>query len=272
MTGKSILDGVYLAIDRWLNIDDIGQSPHHRHRSAWQQLDGKSMGSMDGFQLITELLGIIERNWQDTRTGYGKLPSVENWRLDSLPEISKENKSPEVTLERAIVTLSPADWANQVPTSSGLCGPTQDKRRAIDLVYKNGFKEYTFFELKIASDTPLFATMEILIYGILYIFTRQHMNELGYDNGEKVLLQAQTIHLRTLAPKKYYGEVDLTWLEKAINAGLTKYLSGQAGMPLKMDFGFIAIADEFEWRHDKSELPKIMAQVCKSAKNRDRFN
>ncbi len=264
MAEKSILDGVYSAIDRWLNIDDIGQAPHHQHRLAWQQVDGKPMGSMDGYQLITELLGVIERNWQDARKGYGKMPSDENWRLVPLPEISKENKSPEVMLERAMVALSPADWANQVPTSSGLCGSTRDKRRAIDLVYKNGIKEYTFFELKIASDTPLFATMEILIYGILYIFTRQHIDELGYDNGEKVLLQAQTIHLRTLAPKKYYGEVDLTWLEKAINAGLARYLYERTEMPLKIDFGFIPFADEFEWPHNKSELPKIMVQVCKA--------
>jgi len=264
MAEKSILDGVYLAIDRWLNIDGIGQPPHHRHRLAWQQIGGKPMGSIDGYQLITELLGIIERNWLDARTGYGKDPSTENWRLVPLPEISKKNTSLEVTLERAMVDLSPADWANQVPTSSGLCGSTQDKRRAIDLVYKNGLKEYTFFELKIASDTPLFAAMEILIYGILYMFTRQHIDELGYDNGEKVLLQAQTIHLRTLAPRKYYRKVDLTWLDKAINAGLTKYLSEQTEIPLKMDFGFITITDEFEWPHNKSELPKIMAQVCKA--------
>jgi hypothetical protein len=150
------------------------------------------------------------------------------------------------------------------PASSGLCGSTQDKRRAIDLVYKNGFKEYTLFELKIASDTPLFAAMEILIYGILYIFTRQHIDELGYDNGEKVLLGAQTIHLRTLAPRKYYGGVDLTWLDEVINAGLTKYLSEQTEMSLKMDFGFVTIPDEFEWPHNKSELPKIMSRLCKA--------
>ena len=264
MAEKSILDGVYLAIDRWLNIGDIGQAPHHRHRLAWQQVGNKPMSSTDGYQLITELMGIIERNWQDARMEYGKEPSAENWRLDPLPGISKKNSSPEVTLERAMVALSPTDWANQVPTSSGLCGSTKDKRRAIDLVYKNGLREYTFFELKIVSDTPLFATMEILIYGILYIFTRQHMKELGYDKGDKVLLQAQTIHLRTLAPKKYYGEVDITWLKKAINAGLIKYLSEQTKISLNIDFGFTTITDEFEWPQNKSELPKMMAQVCKA--------
>jgi len=89
MAGRSILAGVYLAIDRWLHIDDIGQPPHHRHRLAWQQIGGKPMGSIDGYQLITELMGIIKRNWQDARTGYGKEPSAENWRLDPLPEISE---------------------------------------------------------------------------------------------------------------------------------------------------------------------------------------
>ena len=262
MAGQSILDGVYLVIDRWLNIDDIGQAPHHRHRSAWQRVNGRPMGSMDGYQLITELLEVIERNWRDARMDYGKMPSTENWRLVPLSRISNKNTSPEVTLERAMVALSPEVWANQIPTSSGLCGGSQDKRRAIDLVYKNGINEYTFFELKIDSDTPLFAAMEILIYGILYIFTRQHIEALGYDNGEKKLLQAQTIHLRTLAPKTFYGDVDLTWLDKAINAGLAKYLREQIAIPLQMDFGFITITDEFKWPRNKSELPKIMERVC----------
>jgi hypothetical protein len=52
MAGKSILDGVYLAIDRWLNIDDIGQPPHHRHRLAWQKVGDKPRGSTDGYQLM----------------------------------------------------------------------------------------------------------------------------------------------------------------------------------------------------------------------------
>jgi len=53
-------------------------------------------------------------------------------------------------------------------------------------------------------------------------------------------------------------------LDKAINVGLSKYLSEQTEMSLKMDFGFVTIPDEFEWPYNKPELTKIMAQVCKA--------
>ncbi len=262
MTEKSILDGVYPVIDRWLGIEDIGQSPHHRHRSAWLQVSEAPAGSSDGYQLITELMVIIEKNWRDAKVGYGKTPSAENWRFVPRTETSHKNNSPEVTLERAIAKLAPDDWANQVPTSSGLCGSTQDKRRAIDLVLRNHPDEFTFIELKINSDTPLFAAMEILIYGILYVFSRQNIDELGYSNGVKELLQAQIIHLRTLAPKKFYGDGGLDWLEKTINDGLSQYLFEQSAISIQMDFGFVPFPDGFEWPRDKSKLPMIMDRVC----------
>jgi len=58
--------------------------------------------------------------------------------------------------------------------------------------------------------------------------------------------------------------VDLAWLDKAINVGLTKYMFEQTEMSLKMDFGFVTIPDELEWPHNKSELPKIMTRLCKA--------
>ena len=65
-----------------------------------------------------------------------------------------DNTSPEVMLERSIVRAASDNWANQVPTSSGLIGPHADKVRNIDLVQRLDENHFSFIELKVASNNP----------------------------------------------------------------------------------------------------------------------
>ena len=94
---------------------------------------------------------------------------------------------------------------------------------------------YELIELKTddGGGTPLFAAMEILQYGVLYIFSRENAQKLGYEGVE--LLKAKGIHLRVLAPADYYAPYNLSWLEKSIDRGLTSFLSK---FNFKMDFKF----------------------------------
>ena len=94
---------------------------------------------------------------------------------------------------------------------------------------------YELIELKTddGGGTPLFAAMEILQYGVLYIFSREKFQELGYHGIE--LLNAKGIHLRVLAPADYYAPYNLSWLEKSINKGLASFLTK---FNFKMDFKF----------------------------------
>ncbi|MFQ5932670.1 MAG: hypothetical protein ACE5MM_09690, partial [Nitrospiraceae bacterium] len=183
---------------------------------------------------------------------YGKPPSKENWRFAGRTDIARSNPSEEVTLERAIIRLSNRDWANQVPTASGLVGPTSDKRRCLDLVHRLDDRAWEFIELKIGSDTPLYAAMEILTYGLLYLFSRHHRDEFQYDDW-KELLQASLIHLKVLAPSKYYSpngtgtHYHLKWLEDLLNDGLRRFLDESPRLSLQMPFQFEAFPPDFEW-------------------------
>jgi len=236
----SILNGVDAIFDRWLAVPPKGRPPHYYHRSAALALSGTPQIVRNPLILITEVLDRIERNWQVSQATYGKPASRQNWRFERRLNIAEANDSPEVQLERALAAALGDDWANQVPTASGLTGPHTDRHRHIDLVHRSAPGVYTFYELKVASDTPLYAAMELLVRGLLYIFTRQHLTALGYDPSSKELLRAQAIHLRVLAPAIYYAGLDFSWLVTSLTAGLTQYLAAMPNLALTMDLAFAA--------------------------------
>ena len=155
--------------------------------------------------------------------------------------LADQNKSPEVCLERAIVrtmkTLEPKrlSWVNQVPIASGLVNATADRSRKIDLVHILGGGTFEFIELKVRSDTPLFAAMEILKYGLVYAFCRYAGRVQQSIFKDPELREAKRINLRVLAPAAYYENYDLSWLEVSLNEGLAAFCVAQR---LKCDLHF----------------------------------
>ncbi len=253
--GNGILDGVNDLIDSRLCLKDIGNAPHHIHKTSCLRLSDMPMAKLDSAALIAEIYEKIGENWDSSN--YHQR-SGEIWRLEKQTRISDGNDSPEVSLERAIVNIpveiwpDAKGWFNQVPVATGLTSPTADRKRAIDLVHKTGSKAYEFIELKIASDTPLYAAMEILKYGVLYIFFRYDVRASKLVDKESELMQAETIHLQVLAPKEYYEGCDLAWLETSINHGLANFLRLK-NLPGEVDFKFEAFSLNFsrsraEWR------------------------
>jgi hypothetical protein len=198
--------------------------------------------------LIEAMYEKIEGKWRNS-----KYRSKENWRLEKQLPIgnTKQDERREVSLERAIVNIpkevwpDAANWFNQVPVASGLVDPDADRRRSIDLVHKCSDKDraYEFIELKVASNTPLYAAMEILKYGLLYIFARKHP-ELFNDGLE--LLQAKRIELKVLAPHDYYKVSDFALLqamEERMNEGLKHFLKQMTPFGLdEMKFSFEQIS------------------------------
>lgn len=236
----SILDGVDTIFDRWLAVPPKGRPPHYYHRSAALALSEAPLAVRDPLILIAEVLNAIERNWMASQATYGKPASGQNWRFERRLEIAESNDSPEVQLERALAAALGDDWANQVPTASGLTGPHNDRHRHIDLVHRSAPGVYMFYELKVASNTPLYAAMEVLVRGLLYIFTREHLAALGYEPSSKELLRAQAIHLRVLAPATFYAGFDFSWLATSLTTGLTQYLAPKLDLALTMDLAFKA--------------------------------
>jgi hypothetical protein len=100
----------------------------------------------------------------------------------------------------------------------------------------------------------LFAALEILEYGALYVFSRVEAKALGYEPGFSDLLEAQRIRLRVLAPRSFYEfktrggrrPYQLDWLGRTLQSA-TRHLAQRIGGGFHMDFGFDVFPDDFTW-------------------------
>jgi len=242
----SICDGIDEIIDEQFKevIANVGKKPpHYKRTKSCQLLTISSRPShFNADKLINNMLLCVKRNWLMSQQLSNRRPSKENWRFKKMPKKSEKNKSPEKVLEKKIAEFTSNDWVNQVPTASGLINENKDKKRSIDLVYKHREYEYELIELKVESNTPLSAAMEVLQYAILYMFSRHHYTE--SEQKAKKLLNAKKIHLTVLAPHKYYDECNLEWLEQALNDSLRRFMETQP-FKLEMDFHFKAFPQDF---------------------------
>lgn len=110
----------------------------------------------------------------------------------------------EVKLERDIVERGgSATWSFQMSTMSGLFERGTHQRRAIDLVHRMSPDEFAFIELKIKSNSPVFAAFEILGYGLAYCHARQHP-DVHSSASKHDVLRARRIRLVVLAPSEWY--------------------------------------------------------------------
>ena len=267
---ESILKWVGPIIDEALGLTScgIGKRPHYKHKTSCRKLSVLLPPAFDAIALIEKIYAQVESNWKE---GVNHKPSRKNWRFEPRMHIDENNTDPEIKLERAIVSTQPqphANWANQTPTSSGFVGPQADKHRNIDLIHRCGDGAYEFIELKVNSDTPLYAAMEILQYAVLYIFYRENEQKMkGGSAKQDLLREATVIHLRVLAPCSYYEGYNLDWLEKNICNGLKAFLAGRTPT-LQMDFRFDAFPPWFSSGHAKAickDLSKEQADSIRMA-------
>ncbi len=215
----SIYNKVDDIIDECLRLKHIGtKSPHYGNKTSCQEINRKSKNDFDIGLMLKKIFDQIERNYETFSRGRDGF-SEENWRWKKKPKISPNNRNPETILEKAIVNATGNDWTNQIPVASGLTSATSQKHAAIDMAHRVHDKEYELFELKVGSDTPLRAAMQLMRYGLLYLFIRRE----GIDSHQD-LMQANKIQLSVLAPYDYYNEYDLRWLESVISRGLPKLI------------------------------------------------
>ena len=143
-------------------------------------------------------------------------------------------------LERAIVAtcerLGRTDWSNQVPVASGIAGPSAERRRAIDLVREAGPGHFELVELKIASDTPLYAALELIGYACIWLLSR---GERGDDAS--LLLAADRLDAVVLAPESYYTRYRLKGLETVLD---TELAALGVAHGVKLRFRFESLPDD----------------------------
>ncbi len=206
--------------------------------------------------LVPALFGLINLNWDAAVQNGRRSYSQDNFRWHfPQTKIVDHNTSAEVTLERALIrALLKAgrnDWSNQVPLISGIAGPHAFKKRAVDLVQRRNEKVFEFVELKMQSDTPVYAAVEILVYGLLWLLSRRDREILHYPAGP--MLGAGELRLSVLAPRNYYSRYSVEPLALAINDGLRK-LGEQHGVT--MSFRFTAFPESFSWPRQPAEPTK----------------
>lgn len=191
-------------------------------------------------QIVPLLYEQIEKNLRSRK------PSDLNWKLRRKTEIADQNKSPEVVLERAIVTLAELGdlpgWYNQIPVASGLVDGRSDKRAALDLVRVDG-DTAELIELKWASDTPLFALFEVLRYGLALLLSRQNAASFGYLG--RPLIDATQLRLVVLAPAQYYANCNLAGFAEVVNSGLCNLTRQHSDFP-PMGLAFMSFPAGFE--------------------------
>jgi hypothetical protein len=176
------------------------------------------------------VLNVIAQNWRLGEADKQLGRSRENWRWSLRTQIGAHNRSPEVLLERAIAAAclrtGRRDWANQIPVSSGLILGASGRRRAIDLVQQRGDAHFELIELKVNSDTPLYAAIEALAYSSIWLLTRE-----ARQGSTSSILAATRLDVRVLAPSRHYEPFELEVLESSIDRSL-KGLAPEHGVQM----------------------------------------
>lgn len=206
----SLFNGVRERVAGELNLRSLN------HRADVRAHRFSPLTASQGRQVAESVFSVVRSNAEAhlasrAISGKPRSPSGENWRMTSPgTHCDEANHDREVGLERAIVRafheVGNMNWWNQVPVASGLFGATAGKRRAIDLVRRRDAATFDFIELKLNSNTPLFAAVELLEYGCAWYFSRMNLTEFGYSSAsvEASLLGASRIHLSVLAPDAFY--------------------------------------------------------------------
>jgi hypothetical protein len=195
----------------------------------WRALDGK--------QAVQRLFeSLASKGWSET-------PGANWFWRETHTNLSEKNISQEVLLEREIVEKGGQYWTRQVSTASGVDvewdekqGKTKrtrsNRRRSIDLVFDQGDGGFSFIELKVGSDSPIYALFEILGYGLAYWHSRQEKS--NHQPDALRLMQAKKIDLVVLGPASWYRDKphDLATLAGQLNRGLAELTQGDLPMRL----------------------------------------
>lgn len=161
--------------------------------------------------------------------------SKQLWRRRRATELQAHNPNQETLLEKAVANLADAGhmpgWFNQCPVATGIVDPYQDQRRCVDLVHCDGGTA-RLIELKWASDTPAHALLQVLEYGLAYIFARLRTGELKLE--KRYLMRVSEIVLEVLAPRQFFADGAQPLLFENVSTALGRLAAEKTGGAVSM--------------------------------------
>lgn len=256
-------DGVLCGVDAVIDEHISNEDCSFRHDKTAQSLKVQPQG-FSAISLLDELIHTLEDTLRTKResalesSGTKLGASKENWREES-PSRVHQTRKPERELEHWIANdAAPEDgkwtWWNQMPIASGLVGYRSDRTRAIDLACKNknDKSHYRLIELKLNRNagSPLFALMEIALYGLVYFVLRKNRKEewLSEDWLNNDIFSARQIDLCVLAPREYFdgNKYNLRWLEDELSEALASKCKEHFGDELTMTLASYVLPEKLK--------------------------
>ncbi len=229
-------------------LSEVFSGKSYRHKSLLLKHRKAEPDQALAAGLVRSIYDTVRDNFLGILAKKTKDPSRQNWRMrKTWPSFDPANKPREVGLERtfvkACVDAERSDWWNQVPIASGLINPTAAKRCAIDLVHHRGPEAFDFVELKLGSNTPLYAAVEILQYGFIWLLSRRAFAE----PAPGTMLHASDVRLSVLAPDSFYQGVGYREFQAGANEALKQIAADHS---VTMTFTFDRLPADFKWPQD----------------------
>jgi hypothetical protein len=251
------------ACEPWINswLGRTGCREHYTTRTAANDVSKRNSTLSSGAALIGTLLQHFADRWRAAN----RKPSQENWRWKPVKEGGEG--SVEVYLERQVVRYPAGDWVNAIPTASGTYDPKHG-RCNIDLGFRDASR-VTFFELKWASNNPLYAALELLAYACQWFLSKQFSVEMGYgspsDESLRPALMATAVDWVVLAPAAYYKRLNFAGLQLALNEGLRETAQVRTpGVDMQFRFEQFTVPDGSNWKTDEDALRVMDAESLRT--------
>jgi len=158
----------------------------------------------------------LAKNIFRRKTAPKPLRSKELLRFELMTELSNKNFAAETVFEKRFALEAKAvsqsgqtgKWANQIPIWSGICDSGGGKAN-IDIGYSPEAGNFTLYELKICSNNPLYAVVELMTYALGYFLVRK-LAEGCPEEAKRIrshdagLLDAKVVSFSVLAPEEFY--------------------------------------------------------------------
>jgi hypothetical protein len=232
LNSKAVFDSYWEEVRKVLNLP-AREPPRFIKADAIRllRIDWKTL---DGNVVVDRLFKSLNQEFDGWKETPGK-----NWIWrHEHTKPSPKNRSQEVLLEHEIIALGGQCWTRQISTASGVDKKADgmrtraNRRRSIDLVFDQGNGGFSFIELKVGSDSPIYALFEILGYGLAYWHSWQE--KLDHPGDASRLMQAKKIDLVVLGPESWYrnNPPDLATLVKQLNQGLAVQTQNKPPMRL----------------------------------------